>query len=188
LPDIRRAERHDVTRLSAIAEQTFRDTFAAAATREDMDLHCRGSYSEAIQAEEIANPNMVTLLCEQGGRLVGYAQLRWCKVPGCVVADAPGEIQRLYVVGDFHGKGIAHELMHACMDEMTSHRSDVVWLGVWERNSKAIAFYKKFGFLEVGEHVFRLGRDPQRDIIMARTLANPPRGLKGAVRFRSAAS
>lgn len=168
LPNIRRAQRRDATQLSAIAEETFRDTFAAVNTPEDMDLHCRTRYGEAIQAKEIANPNMITLLCEHGGRLVGFAQLRWGKAPSCVVADAPGEIQRLYVVSDFHGKGVAHDLMDACMDEMTSHRSDVVWLGVWERNPKAIAFYRKFGFLEVGEHLFSLGSDPQRDIVMAR--------------------
>jgi diamine N-acetyltransferase len=172
LPDIRRAQRCDAIQLSAIAEETFRDTFAAVNAAEDIDLHCRNSYSEAIQADEIANPNRVTLLCEDGERLVGFAQLRWGKAPICVVADAPGEIQRLYIVNDFHGKGVAHGLMNACMDEMTSHRSDVVWLGVWERNPKAIAFYRKFGFREVGEHTFALGCDPQRDIVMARPVAN----------------
>ena len=111
---------------------------------------------------------MVTLLCEHGERLVGFAQLRWGEAPSCVVAEAPGEVQRLYVARDCHGKGVAHDLMNACMDEMRFHRSDVVWLGVWERNPRAIAFYKKFGFLEVGVHVFPLGSDPQRDIVMSR--------------------
>jgi len=156
-----------------IAEATFRDTFAAINTPEDMDLHCRTSYSEAIQADEIADPDRVTLLCDYGGRLVGFAQLRWGKAPSCVVAEAPGEVQRLYVISEFHGKGLAHDLMNACIDELASHRSDVAWLGVWERNPKAISFYKKFGFHEVGEHVFRLGRDPQRDIVMARAVVDP---------------
>ena len=93
---------------------------------------------------------------------------RWGKPPSCVVAEAPGEIQRLYVARDCHGKGIAHDLMNACVDEMKTHRSDVVWLGVWERNPRAIAFYKKFGFLEVGVHVFPLGNDLQRDLVMSR--------------------
>ena len=173
MPDIRRARRDDATRLSLIAEQTFRDTFAGVNTAEDMDLHCRASYSEAIQAQEIADPDRITLLCEYAQRLAGFAQLRWGKAPSCVVAHAPGEIQRLYVVSEFHGKGFAHDLMNGCMDEMTSHRSDVVWLGVWERNPRAIAFYRKFGFREVGAHVFALGDDPQRDVVMARSVVDP---------------
>ena len=172
LPDVRRARRDDATQLSVIAETTFRDSFSGVNSPEDMDLHCRTSYSEAIQAKEIADPLRVTLLCEDGGRLVGLAQLRWGRAPSCVVADAAGEIQRLYVISEFHGKGIAHDLMNACMDEMTGHRSDVVWLGVWERNPKAIAFYKKFGFREVGAHVFPLGSDPQRDVVMARPVVD----------------
>ena len=176
LPHIRRARRHDAAHLSAVAEEAFRDTFSAVNTVEDMDLHCRSSYGGAIQAEEIANPNMVTLLCEHGGKVVGFAQLRWGKVPSCVVADAPSEIQRLYVGNDFHGKGVAHILMQACMDEMATRQSDVVWLGVWERNLRAIAFYKKIGFFEVGQHVFLLGRDAQRDIVMARPVADSRSG------------
>jgi ribosomal protein S18 acetylase RimI-like enzyme len=170
LPNIRIAERADAMQLSAIAEQTFRDTFAAVNSPEDMDLHCRSSYREAIQANEIADPNMTTLLYEYGERLLGFAQLSWGKAPVCVLGDAPGEIQRLYVLSDFHGKGVAQELMCASIDAMTSRNCDVAWLGVWERNSKAVAFYTKIGFVEVGEHVFLLGRDPQRDLVMARPI------------------
>jgi diamine N-acetyltransferase len=168
VPVIRRAQRLDAKQLSALAEETFRATFAAVNNPDDTALHCRTSYSEMIQAEEISNPNMVTLVCDHEARLVGFAQLRWNEAPSCVVADAPGEIQRLYVVSDCHGKGVARNLMSACIDEMISHRSDVVWLGVWERNPRAIAFYRKFGFVEVGAHVFSLGNDLQRDIVMAR--------------------
>jgi diamine N-acetyltransferase len=67
-------------------------------------------------------------------------------------------------------------LMATCIKEMENRESDVVWLGVWERNPRAMAFYKKFGFGEVGEHVFPLGTDPQRDVIMARPVFNRPPG------------
>ena len=169
---IRRANRHDAKQLSLLAESTFRDAFSDVNTPDNVALHCQTSYGEHIQAEEISNPNMVTLLCEQGERLVGFAQIRWGKTPSCVVSDAPGEIQRLYVVGDCHGTGVARDLMDACIEELRSRRSDVVWLGVWERNPRAIAFYKKLGFVEVGEHVFPVGGDPQRDIVMARPVAD----------------
>jgi ribosomal protein S18 acetylase RimI-like enzyme len=68
--------------------------------------------------------------------------------------------------------GVARKLMLACLDEMRARRSDVVWLGVWEHNPRAIAFYRKFGFAEVGEHIFPLGRDPQRDVLMSRSVVD----------------
>lgn len=174
MPIIRKANRSDAKQLSRLAEITFRDTFGVMNTAEDMELHCRANYSEAVQAGEISNPGMVTLLAEVEERLVGFAQLRWDGAPNCVLAKSPGEIQRLYVVDDWHGKGIAQDLMNACIEEMKARGSDVVWLGVWERNLRAISFYKRFEFVEMGDHVFPLGSDPQRDIVMVRSVAGPP--------------
>ena len=170
MPTLRKANHRDAGQLAKLAESTFRDTFGAANAVEEMDLHCRISYSAAIQAGEIANPERVILLSEEGGRLVGFAQLRWGSAPACVVAAAPGEIQRLYVAADWHGKGVACQLMRACLDELQARARDVVWLGVWEHNPRALAFYRKYGFVEVGDHVFPVGGDPQRDIVMARGL------------------
>lgn len=169
---IRRARLGDAKALSQIAEATFRATFGAMNTPEHMDRHCETSYAERIQAAEISNPDMVTLVSEEQGEIVGYAQMRWGSAPDCVSASSPGEVQRLYVVKDWHGKGVAQELMRACIMEIAQHGSDAVWLGVWEHNPRAIAFYKKSGFVEVGSHIFPLGGDPQRDIVMVRPLAS----------------
>ena len=170
MPTVRKAHISDAKMLSELAEATFRATFGAMNTTEHMELHCRCSYGEQIQTAEIADPGMVTLVSEDKGRLIAYAQLRWGKAPDCVSAKSPGEIQRLYVVEDWHGKGIAQELMKACVDEIKQQGSDALWLGVWERNPRAISFYKKFGFVEVGDHTFPLGGDPQRDIVMVKSV------------------
>ncbi|MDQ5979318.1 MAG: diamine N-acetyltransferase [Verrucomicrobiota bacterium] len=168
MPVIRKADLADAPQLALIAERTFRDTFAGQNTAENMDQHCRLSYGAALQAEEISAPHRVTLLAKEAGVIVGFAQLRWKGAPRCVEARSPAEIQRLYVVKDWHGRGVAQELMSACIEEIRNRGGDAVWLGVWERNPRAISFYRKFGFVEVGEHVFPLGTDPQRDIVMVR--------------------
>ena len=171
MSQIRKADFRDAAQLARLAEQTFRDTFAAQNTAEDMDLHCRDSYGVAIQASEIFASNMVTLVAEEEGRMIGYAQVRWDRHPACVEAASPGEIQRIYVQKEWQGRGVAHDLMQASLAEIQRRGSDVVWLGVWERNPRAISFYRKLGFVAVGDHVFPLGRDPQRDIVMARSIA-----------------
>lgn len=170
LYSIRKADRSDASSLSRLAERTFRDAFGVANTARNMDVHCRSSYSEVFQAEEIVNPEMVTLLAEQGKEMVGFAQLRWAEAPSFIQGNSPGEIQRMYVASNWHGKGVAQALMAACIEQIKAHGSDVVWLGVWERNPRAIAFYRKFGFVERGDHVFLLGHDRQRDIVMARSI------------------
>lgn len=174
MPILRKANLNDAKPLSDLAERTFRETFESQNTTEDMGLHCQLNYSEAVQAREISAPDMTTLVSEDSQRLIGFAQLRWNDAPNCVVAKSPGEIQRLYVVGEWQGRGVAQALMNACLEEIECRGSDVVWLGVWEGNPRAISFYKKFGFIEVGDHVFPLGRDPQRDIVMVRPVVGAP--------------
>ncbi|MBC3881171.1 GNAT family N-acetyltransferase [Undibacterium sp. LX40W] len=167
---IRAADLSDANRLSLLAETSFRHTFAASNTAEDMDTHCRNSYSEAIQSAEIAHPQMLTLLVEDDAQLAAYAQLRFDHAPECVADRNAAEIQRLYVANAWHGKGVAQSLMRACLDAIIERGKKTAWLGVWEHNPRAIKFYQKFGFVEVGEHAFPVGSDPQRDIILSLTL------------------
>ncbi|MBP6078466.1 MAG: GNAT family N-acetyltransferase [Xanthomonadales bacterium] len=172
MPVLRIAQLDDAKALAALAEATFRDTFSAANTTENMDAHCRVSYGEAAQVREIADASMRTFVAEHEGALVAYAQLRFGPAPACVRGEHPGEILRLYVHRDWHGRGLAQQLMDACLAALRDRGADVAWLGVWEHNPRAIAFYRKFNFTEVGDHIFPVGDDPQRDIVMMRPLSS----------------
>lgn len=167
---IRAASEGDAAALAQLAEQTFRDTFAESNSAENMQRHCEASYGEQLQLAEIRSPEMETWLVEDGSRLVAYAQLRRGTAPAVVSARHPIEIQRFYVLADAHGRGVARALMEQVFARAVQLSADVVWLGVWERNPRAIAFYRKWEFEVVGEHVFKLGDDPQRDLLMRRAL------------------
>lgn len=166
---IRRASPSDAEELAILAERTFRNTFQAGNTQEDMGLHCQASYSADIQLKEILRPDWITLVCEDESKLIGYAQLRWEEFPPCVNSINAGEILCFYVDEPYHGKGVAQKLMQRCFAEFEAKGSEPVWLGGWEQNPRAISFYRKLGFIEVGKHIFQVGSDPQRDIIMKRS-------------------
>lgn len=168
---IRIAAPADASQLADLAEQTFRAAFAAMNSRENMEQHCKTRFSEEIQKSEIVDPAMLTLLSLDEGVLCGFAQLRWGDEPDCVGGNKPCELHRLYVDENWHGKGVAQELMASSFTAAEERGSDCMWLGVWEKNPRAIAFYRKLNFSEVGDHVFLLGTDRQRDIIMARPVS-----------------
>ena len=167
---IRQAKLSDAKELAELAERIFRKAFTEQNSAEDMQLHCDSSYGEKIQSDEIANPKLVNLVAEDNGQLAAYAQLRWEDHPECLTGKNPGEILRFYVDQTWHGKGLAHQLMKACLKIFEQRKNHSVWLGVWENNIQGISFYKKFDFKEIGEHAFSLGKDIQRDIIMERLL------------------
>ena len=170
MPVIRHATPSDATALANLAEATFRETFAEHNTAEDINGYCLVTFGEAIQAKELNNPIYRTLVVEEEGQLVAYAQLRFGTPPSCVKDLPAAELQRIYVAKNWHGKGVAQALMQRCLTESKEKGDASIWLGVWEHNPRAIAFYHKFGFSTEGEHYFTLGTDRQRDLIMARSL------------------
>lgn len=166
--DIRRAGDDDAHELALLAESTFRDAFAAVNTAADMQAHCAATYAADIQLAEIRDTRRETWVVDAGGQLVAYTQLRLDAVSPLISGERPIEIQRFYVSASHHGRGLAHTLMQFVLDRTAAIGSAPVWLGVWERNPRAIAFYRKWGFEVVGGQTFKLGSDPQRDLVMCR--------------------
>jgi diamine N-acetyltransferase len=168
---VRRGISSDAGSLAELAARTFRDTFAAHNDPQDMALHVAQAYGPVQQGRELADPNIMTLLADVGGQAVGYAQLRRGPAPACVAGEAPIELWRLYVDREWHGHGIAQELMRHVDLEARRGAARTLWLGVWERNQRAKAFYRKWSFVDVGSHVFMVGSDAQTDRILVRSLA-----------------
>ncbi|WP_439627445.1 GNAT family N-acetyltransferase [Gemmata sp.] len=171
---IRRAVPDDAAPLAGLAARTFRETFEADNRPEDIAEHLAASYGTAQQLAEITSPEIVTLLATCDG-LAAFAQLRRGKAPPCVTSTETAELWRFYVDRGWHGRGIAKRLMQAVLEEASASGATTVWLGVWERNPRAIAFYRKLGFEDVGAHEFRLGTDVQTDRIMVRNLEVAPK-------------
>lgn len=163
---IRKALTSDSTALARLAEQTFRDTFTTGSSSSDMQQHCEESYSPDIQLQEIQDSNFVTILAECDDELAGFAQVRLKSPKKDISGKNQSELSRLYVSNEWQGKGVAHELMAEVLASVASVKGDCMWLGVWEENPRAIAFYQKYDFEIVGEHIFTVGADPQRDLIM----------------------
>jgi ribosomal protein S18 acetylase RimI-like enzyme len=163
----------DATALADLAARTFRETFGANNRPEDMSLHTAHAYGKSQQEAELRDPDITTLLVEVEGELAGYAQVRSGQAPECVTGNAPIELSRFYVAQPWQGRGIAQSLMRKVESHAYRRGGRTLWLGVWERNERAKAFYQKCGFMDVGSHLFMLGTDPQTDRIMMRPL-DPP--------------
>ena len=167
---IRVAGTGDAAVLAELARRTFFDTFAANNDAGDMAIHLANAYGVPQQSAELADPVITTLLVERDGAAVAYAQLRTGHVPDCVTGAEPLEIWRFYVSHEWHGRGIAQALMDRVKVEARERGAKTLWLGVWEKNDRARAFYAKCGFADVGDHIFLFGTDPQTDRVMAMSL------------------
>lgn len=167
---IRRATAADARTLSALASSTFVDTFAADNEPANMAAYTASAFGEPVQRGELLDPRNTVLFAERDGQPVGYAMLREGAAPPCVRSPGAIEIARLYAVRDAIGSGVGASLMEACLAEAAARGHETVWLGVWERNARAIGFYRRHGFRDVGMQHFQLGGDRQVDRVMSRAV------------------
>lgn len=156
----------DAKMLAEFGTKAFYDSFAKDNTEENIRLYLKRTYSPEIQLSELINPDVVFLIAELEGETVGYVKINLNSRDGSVQGSRTIEIERIYAAKEHIGKGVGKSLMQATFQEAKQRGCDSIWLGVWEKNPRAIDFYRKWGFKEVGTHVFMLGDDTQRDFVM----------------------
>ncbi len=168
-PVIRLARVEDAASLAEFGARTFRDTFGPDNRPEDLAQYLASAFGLAIQHAELTNPSFETWLTLIDDRLAAYAQLHEGPVP----PDVPGraiELRRFYVDRRWQGRSLAQKLMDRTAEAARGRGANAMWLGVWERNLRGIAFYRRSGFVDVGSQVFVLGSDRQIDRIMWRKI------------------
>jgi GNAT superfamily N-acetyltransferase len=164
--EIRRGEPADAGALAKFGWRTFEETYGARNDPQNMADYLAANYGEEQQERELESPDMITLLVEQGGRLVGFAQVQRSTPPERVPNEGAVELYRFYVDRPWHGRGVAQKLLAATRLAAAELDGRRLWLSVWEKNPRAIAFYTKSGFVDEGTTDFWVGNDRQTDRVL----------------------
>ena len=167
---IRRGTPADANALSAFAAKTFSDTYGRYNDPDNLDRHIASAFNPTQQAEELADPDVAFVLAHRDDALAGYAQVRRGDAPDCVTHAAAIELHRFYVDAAWHGGGLAQSLFVEACAAARAFGGSVLWLKVWERNARAIAFYRKSRFIDVGTADFFVGSDRQTDRVLVLSL------------------
>lgn len=167
---IRRGRPDDAAALSDFATRTFVDTYAVHHDPAKLHRHALAAFAESCQAEALADPHVTVLLAFCGRHLAGFAQLRIGVPPAGVTQRPCIELHRLYVDRPWHGHGVGRELLDQVCGAACASGATALWLNVFERNARAIAFYRKSGFVDVGSTQFLVGDDSLTDRVMVAPL------------------
>lgn len=167
---IKEATATDAALIADLSRQTFYDAFAADNTKADMDKFLNETFTREKLMEEVGAEGNTFLLAYHGDEAVGYVRMRDTTEPELIEYGKAIEIARIYAMQTSIGKGVGSALMQKCIDIACQRNAKVIWLGVWEKNDRAISFYRKWGFEPFGDHVFMLGDDPQTDLLMKKLL------------------
>lgn len=172
---IRTATADDIDELVRLARTTFYDAFSKYPENslDDLNKVIDEYFNHDRVTSEFRDPNVTYFMAEAGDRSAGYAKVRRHCHKETVIGNDPIEICSLYMMEDFIGKGVGKAMMINCLEFAEGYGHDTAWLGVYERNFRAIDFYRSFGFERCGEHIFPFGDDPQIDWLMQRKVVLP---------------
>lgn len=171
---IRIADREDAELIADMSRQTFYETFASQNSKADMDQFMNETFTREKLIKEVGEEHSIFLLASDEDKPVGYARLRQNNTAPELGAVPAIEIARIYAVSTAIGKGVGKALMQHCIDLAIAKKKEWIWLGVWEHNQRAIAFYRQWGFEKFAEHIFMLGDDPQLDWLMKKNILPAP--------------
>lgn len=167
---VRSATPADAAPLTALVASSFRETYAPDCDEGEIDRHVGSHFTHPRILAEIEDPTSPILLACDGDELAGYAVLRVGSATDCVPGPRAIEVARLYLARHRIGAGIGPALMRSCLNTAARFDCNVIWLGVWEKNARALLFYRKWGFEEVGTYKFDFGGTLYDDVVMSRSV------------------
>ena len=163
---ISKAGIQDLKQLQEISTETFVQTFAEVNTKEDMEKYLSEHLSLSKLSAELNNAESDFYFAQLNDQVIGYLKTN-SGAAQTELKEADGlEVERIYVLKKYLGKGLGAFLMNAALEIAYKLKPSYIWLGVWEKNERAIRFYEKYGFRVFSSHVFTLGEDRQTDLLM----------------------
>jgi diamine N-acetyltransferase len=175
-PTILRCTPADLPALREIGRETYDQAFRSLNRPEVMDAYLAEAFALEKLRDEMARPGSSFWFLFVDGERAGYTKLNEAPDQSDINDTASLELERIYVRRRFQGKGLGSVLLEHAVSEAHRRGKAWIWLGVWEKNSDAISFYRRKGFTVAGRHSFRMGEELQSDLVMRRNLAGGPDG------------
>ncbi|SMC50169.1 GNAT family N-acetyltransferase [Cellulophaga tyrosinoxydans] len=156
----------DQAELVALSIKTFSDAFKHQNTTENFNVYIHTALTSEKLTQELNNPNSEFYFAKINNETIGYVKLNFNEAQSDLKEKKGMELERIYVLQDFQGNNLGKRLLDFTITQAKQRKLTYVWLGVWDKNLRAIDFYKRNGFIISGSHPFYLGSDCQTDLIM----------------------
>lgn len=167
---IKKASVAEINIIQKVGRETFYETFAAHNSEEQIQQYLRESFSLEKLNRELSNANSQFFIAYEAEDPVGYLKINSGKAQTELQDEDSLEIERIYVKSSHHGKKVGQLLYDKALQVAVQTQKKYLWLGVWEKNLRAVRFYQKNGFIEFDQHIFRMGNDEQTDLMMKKNL------------------
>lgn len=167
---IKKCDLEDSHKLQEISYETFNETFKHQNSPKNMKAYLERAFNLKQVENELANPSSQFFFVYFNNEVAGYLKVNTDNAQSEEMGEESLEIERIYIKSRFQKHGLGKYLLHKAIEIAMELNKKKIWLGVWEKNENAIAFYKKMGFVQTGAHSFYMGDEEQLDFIMKKNL------------------
>ncbi|KQL52721.1 GNAT family acetyltransferase [Heyndrickxia shackletonii] len=168
--NIKKCTLEDLRTLQEISSETFYETFKHQNSAENMNAYLEKAFNVKQLEKELSNISSQFFFVYFHNEVAGYLKVNTNDAQSEEMGDESLEIERIYIKNQFQKHGLGKYLLNKATEIAMEGNKKKIWLGVWEKNDNAIAFYKKMGFVQTGAHSFYMGDEEQTDLIMTKTL------------------
>lgn len=164
--EIREVKVGEIPALVEMAQTAFLQAFTEGNKPENVSFYRNDAFTNEKFQKEFEAEGSRFFVAIMNGKIIGYTKVN--EVPSQTdIHDSDSlEIARLYVLEDYLGLGLGKKLLDLAIDFAKSKKKKYLWLGVWEKNARAIRFYEKNGLKIFGSHPFPFGDEIQTDFLM----------------------
>ncbi|MEC2061284.1 GNAT family N-acetyltransferase [Bacillus stercoris] len=170
--NIKKCSREDLQILQQLSIETFNDTFKDQNSPENMKAYLERAFNTKQLEKELSNMSSEFFFVYFDHEVAGYVKVNIDDAQSEEMGAESLEIERIYIKNNFQKHGLGKHLLNKAIEIALERNKKNIWLGVWEENKNAIAFYKKMGFVQTGAHSFYMGDEEQTDLIMTKTLTS----------------
>lgn len=168
--NIKKCTLEDLRKLQEISYETFNETFKHQNSPENMNAYLERAFNLKQLERELSNIFSLFFFVYFNNEVAGYLKVNTNDAQSEEMGDESLEIERIYIRNKFQKHGLGKYLLNKAMEIAVERKKNKIWLGVWEKNENAIAFYIKNGFVQTGAHYFYMGDEEQVDFIMTKML------------------
>jgi diamine N-acetyltransferase len=168
--NLKKCTLEDSRKLQEISYETFHETFKHQNSPENMNAYLERAFNLKQLEKELSNISSQFFFIYFNNEVAGYLKVNTDDDQSEEMGDESLEIERIYIKNEFQKHGLGKYLLNKAIEIAMESNIKKIWLGVWEKNENAIAFYKKMGFVQIGAHSFYMGDEEQIDFIMTKTL------------------
>lgn len=167
---IKKCTLEDLPTLQEISVKTFQETFQHQNSPENMAAYLNRAFNRTQLEKELVNSSSQFFFISVDNDLAGYLKINTDGAQSEAMGEDFLEVERIYIKSEFQKQGLGKHLFKKALEIAQVSNKKKIWLGVWEKNENAIAFYKKAGFVETGSHSFFMGEEEQIDLIMTKPI------------------